>query len=171
MKIVKTAYKAYRRMCRMFWTFIVKVRCKHYAGKVTANFKTSVTKHTVLGRNVNFNGLQVAGGGQVTIGDNFHSGPECLFITEFHNYDAGDAIPYDQTSLLKNIIICDNVWLGSRVIVLGGVEVGEGAIIQAGSVVTKSIPPFAIAGGHPAKVFKYRDIEHYQRLKAEGKFM
>jgi acetyltransferase-like isoleucine patch superfamily enzyme len=50
------------------------------------------------------------------------------------------------------------------------VTVGEGSIIQAGSVVVKDIPKYAIAGGHPAKVFKYRDIEHYKKLKMENKF-
>lgn len=48
-------------------------------------------------------------------------------------------------------------------IVLGGVIIREGAIIQAaGSVVVDDIPKCAIAGGHPAKVFKYRDREHYK---------
>ena len=55
-------------------------------------------------------------------------------------------------------------------IVLGGVTIGEGAIIQAGSVVVKDIPPLAIAGGHPAVPFKYRDKEHYYRLKELGQF-
>lgn len=56
------------------------------------------------------------------------------------------------------------------VIVLGGVTIGEGAIIQAGSVVVSDIPDCAIAGGHPAKVFKDRDQDHYHRLKQEGRF-
>jgi acetyltransferase-like isoleucine patch superfamily enzyme len=63
------------------------------------------------------------------------------------------------------------VWLGSRVTILGGVTIGEGAIIQAGAVVVSDIPKYAIAGGNPAKVFKYRDIEHYERLKAENRFL
>jgi len=53
---------------------------------------------------------------------------------------------------------------------LGDVTIGEGAIIQAGSVVVNDIPKYTIAGGHPAKVFKYRDAAHYERLKEEGKF-
>lgn len=109
-------------------------------------------------------------GGRVTIGNNFHSGPECLMITQIHNYDGGRAIPYDNTYLYKDVDIEDNVWLGSRVIVLGGVRIGEGAIIQAGSVVVSDIPKYAIAGGHPAKVFNYRDIDHYEQLKSQNKF-
>ena len=54
--------------------------------------------------------------------------------------------------------------------ILPGTKIGEGAIIQGGSVVHGEIPPYAIAGGNPAKVFKYRDIEHFKKLKAEGKF-
>ena len=61
--------------------------------------------------------------------------------------------------------------MGARVIVLGGVTIGEGAIIQAGSVVVKDIPKYGIAGGHPAKEFKTRDIEHYEKLKSMQKFM
>ncbi|HHT0934569.1 TPA: acyltransferase, partial [Serratia marcescens] len=57
-----------------------------------------------------------------------------------------------------------------NVIVLPGVSIGEGAIIQAGSVVVKDIEPYAIAGGHPAKPFSQRDVAHYLQLKAEGKF-
>ena len=134
------------------------------------NGPSKVNRRTYLGDNVNFNGLEVSGGGKVVIGDNFHSGPGCLLITQTHNYDVGEAIPYDDTYVLQEIVIEDNVWLGSRVIVLGGVRIGEGAIIQAGSCVVRDVPRCAIAGGHPAEVFKYRDVEHYERMKAAGKF-
>lgn len=73
--------------------------------------------------------MEINGGGKVTIGDNFHSGPGCMMITQNHNYDKGTKIPYDSTYILKDISIGDNVWLGSRVIILGGVKIGEGAII------------------------------------------
>lgn len=50
---------------------------------------TVLTKNTVLGRNPNFNGLKVRGRGKVVFGDNFHSGENCLIITDFHNYEGG----------------------------------------------------------------------------------
>lgn len=53
---------------------------------------------------------------------------------------------------------------------IGGVVIGEGAIIQAGSVVVSDVPDCAIAGGHPAKVFSYRNKEHYYQLKKEKRF-
>lgn len=134
------------------------------------NGYSKFNRATKIGKNCHFNGLKVNGSGKLVIGDNFHSGEECLVITQIHNYDKGQAIPYDSTYITKPTIIKDNVWLGSRVIILAGVTIGEGAIIQAGSCVTKDVPDFAIAGGHPAQVFKNRDIEHYQKLKSQNAF-
>lgn len=133
--------------------------------------KTSLSKKTYLGRNCSFNGIMVHGsGGKLIIGDNFHSGPGINIFTNVHNFDKGKTIPYDSNYISKDVIIEDNVWFGMNIIIMGGVKIGEGAIIQAGSVVVSDIPKYAIAGGHPAKVFKYRDKEHYEKLKNKKKF-
>lgn len=163
--------KMIRIMLRFVFTSLVKRQAKKYGKFLRVNGYSSVTKNTILGNNVNFNGMKITGAGKVIIGDNFHSGRGCLMISQNHNYDTGKAIPYDDTYIVKDITIEDNVWLGERVIVLGGVTIGEGAIIQAGSVVVKDIPPLSIAGGAPATPFKYRDKEHYYKLKSAGKFM
>ncbi|WP_433773043.1 CatB-related O-acetyltransferase [Bacillus wiedmannii] len=52
--------------------------------------------------------------------------------------------------------IADDVWIGSRALILSGVHIGQGAIVAAGSVVTKNVPPYSIVGGNPARVIKYR---------------
>ncbi|MDD3593860.1 MAG: glycosyltransferase [Candidatus Gastranaerophilales bacterium] len=54
------------------------------------------------------------------------------------------------------IIVKDDVWIGENSIIMSGITIGQGAIIAAGSLVTKDVPPYAIAGGNPAKVIKYR---------------
>lgn len=56
----------------------------------------------------------------------------------------------------KVVEIGNDVWIGARVIIKGGIKVGDGSVIGAGAVVTKDIPPFAIVGGVPAKIIKYR---------------
>ena len=154
----------------MFYTCLCKNKAKKCGKDLKVNGYSRVTRTTILGNNVNFNGMEIFGKGNVTIGDNFHSGIECQIITSFHNYDYGNAIPYDDTYINKDVMVKDNVWVGNRVIILGGVVIGEGAIIQAGSTVVNDIPECAIAGGCPAKVFKYRDRNHYYQLKNEGKF-
>lgn len=145
---------------------------KKYQEPLKVNKLSIISNPNVyLGKNINFNGIKIKGNGNVYIGNNFHSGEDCLIITSFHKYDDGNAVPYDsKENIDKDIFIEDNVWLGDRVIILGGIKIGEGAIIQAGSVVVNDIPKYGIAGGHPAKVFKYRNIEHYEKLKKEGKF-
>ncbi len=69
----------------------------------------------------------------------------------------------------ENITIGNDVWLGSDVIVLDGVNIADGVIVAAGSVVTKDIPPYAIVGGAPAKIIKYRfkknEIEKLLEMK------
>ncbi len=56
----------------------------------------------------------------------------------------------------KKVTIGNDVWLGHNVVVMGNVTIGDGAVIGSSSVVTKDIPPFAIAVGNPAKVIRYR---------------
>ncbi len=171
MSIFANLYKWKKNILKKIYTLQARRTVCQCGEKVFVNGKSIMTPTTYLGNNVHFNGMHITGKGKVIIGDNFHSGEECYMITEFHNYDRGEAIPYDATSIVKDIIIEDNVWLGTRVMVLGGVTIGEGAVIQAGSVVARDIPKYAIAGGHPAVPFKYRDIEHYETLKQQGKFL
>lgn len=162
--------KPYIKIKRILFSIIIKRKAKIIKGKIYINGYSKVNDNTILGNNVHFNGLKVYGRGKIEIGDNFHSGFGCEFITDFHNYDTGTKIPYDETYLIKDITIEDNVWLGSRVMILGGITIGEGSIIQAGSVVVTNIPKYSIAGGHPAKVFKQRNIHHYEELKRLKQF-
>lgn len=57
---------------------------------------------------------------------------------------------------IKKTVIGNDVWIGRRAIIKAGVKVGDGAVVGSGSMVTKDIPPYAIAGGVPAKILKYR---------------
>jgi acetyltransferase-like isoleucine patch superfamily enzyme len=161
--------RALRVLAGIYYRWRVVRAAGGVRGRLKVNGRSRVNANTFLGDNVHFNGLTVLGGGGVTIGDNFHSGRACVFITEFHDYQ-GEALPYDRNKLLRPVVVGDNVWLGHGVIVLGGVSIGEGAIIQAGAVVVSDIPALGIAGGNPARVFKERDSGHYWRLKEQGRF-
>ena len=58
-----------------------------------------------------------------------------------------------------DIIIGDDVWFGTNALICSGVKIGQGAVIAAGAVVTKDVEPYAIVGGNPAKLIKYRFSE------------
>ena len=131
---------------------------------------SKVTRNTVLGDNVHLNGISIQGKGKVTIGNYFHSGKGCLIISDNHNYDNGNAIPYDNYVIERDVIIGDFVWFGANVTILPSTHIGEGVIVQAGSVVHGKIPNYAIIGGNPAEIIKYRDIEHFKELKDLEKF-
>lgn len=95
--------------------------------------------------------------GDVTIGKNVMMGTNCIIYSRNHRFDRTD-IPMNEQgfSEVKPVIIGDDVWIGGRVTILPGVHVGHGSIIGAGAVVTKDVPEYAIVGGNPAKVIRYR---------------
>ena len=153
--------KILSRLC----TMIYLPKAKKHGVNTRVNFPCKFSSQTEIGDNCNFNGIEINGSGRVIIGDNFHSGKRVRVLTTFHNYEGGTELPYDGTYVHRDVIIEENVWIGQDVTILGGVTIGEGAVIQAGSVVCKSVPKLAVAGGHPAVPFKYRDKEHYYSLK------
>jgi acetyltransferase-like isoleucine patch superfamily enzyme len=89
--------------------------------------------------------------GRITLGRHALLGPE-VFITA-SNYQTKPGTPVmDQPRLERDVVIGDDVWLGARVMVVAGVEIGDGCIIGASSVVTRSIPAGSIAVGIPARI-------------------
>lgn len=116
---------------------------------------------------------------RVQIGNYCSIGPETVFLTGGgHEYTGISTYPFrgklglpGGESLSKGpIVVEDDVWLGFRVTVLSGVTIGRGAVVAAGSVVTKDVPPYAIVGGVPAKVIKYRFSELVQKELAQVDF-
>lgn len=95
--------------------------------------------------------------GEVFIGRNVMMGAECFIYTRNHAYSRLD-IPMCEQGFAKPkpVFIDDDVWIGGRVTILPGRKIGKGAIIGAGSVVSKDVPERAIVGGNPAVIIKYR---------------
>ena len=63
---------------------------------------------------------------------------------------------YDYTARKGDIVVGSDVWIGMNATILGGVNIGDGAVVGANAVVTKDVPPYAIVAGNPAKIIKYR---------------
>lgn len=93
----------------------------------------------------------------VVIGDFFMAGAGLMIIGDDHVFDTvGIPIIFSGRPKFKKTIIGDDVWIASRATVFRGITIGDGAIIAAGAVVTKSVDPYTIVGGVPAKVIRKR---------------
>lgn len=105
---------------------------------------------------------------------------DCTINATSHPYDhlticAFPYVPYvgdfvtERKQHIKRVVIGNDVWIGAHAVILSGVKIGNGAVIAAGAVVTKDVPAYAIVGGVPAKVVKYRFdkevIDELERLK------
>jgi len=96
----------------------------------------------------------------IQIGNDVMMGPEVLIIGRNQNHSFDDVNTPMRLQGYKDappVIIEDNVWLGARVIVLPGIRIGTGAVIGAGAIVTKDVPPFAICAGNPARIIRSRN--------------
>lgn len=86
------------------------------------------------------------GPGVVVIGGGHNSTAIGKFMSDVHERTGNEDL---------GVVIQDDVWVGARAILLRGVIVGRGAVIAAGSVLTKSVPPYAVVGGNPARIIKF----------------
>ena len=102
---------------------------------------------------------------KLSIGNYCSIAPEVMFILSADHYTdhistfpfKGKCMHAKSEGLSKgDISVGDDVWIGYRAIILSNVNIGKGAVIAAGAVVTKDVPPYAIVGGMPAKIIRYR---------------
>lgn len=159
------------RTLRVLSTAYARRKVARHGVGFTVNFPCLFSSTTEIGDYCHFNGMKVRGIGRLVIGDYFHSGDEILVITQNHNYRNPRVLPYDEGLVARDVKVGNYVWVGSRVILLPGAELGDGCIVQAGAVVSGRFPPNAILGGNPAVVIRYRDAEVVQRLVAQGRFL
>ncbi len=122
----------------------------------------NVERHARFGRGVTLGdrsgiGINASIGEQTHIGSDVMMGPDCVIYTRNHRFDRLD-IPMREQGYgpVEPVVIGDDCWIGGRVTILPGVHIGNGAVIAAGAVVTKDVPPFAVVGGVPAKIIYNR---------------
>lgn len=125
----------------------------------------NVERHARFGRGVTLGdnsgiGINASVGNEVHIGSDVMMGPDCVIYTAMHNYDRRDVLIREQGyAPLRPVTVEDDCWIGGRVTILPGVTLGKGCVIATGAVVTKDVPPYAVAAGVPAKVVRYRGEE------------
>lgn len=113
---------------------------------------------------IGYRPLLAAAESSIRIGSKVMLGPYVSIIGGDHNTSEVGTAMIDVKKKRKkddaDVVIEDDVWIGAHAIILKGVTVGRGAIVGAGAVVKKDVPPYAVAVGSPAKVVKFRwDVE------------
>jgi len=161
-----TPFMAAMRIRNLCYKFVLKKMGEHTniadgvtitcPMKVSVGSRVSIHEYTFIGS-----------AGEVTIGDGVMIGTDCSIISDAHNFSERSVPMRKQGHTAKPVIIGNDVWLGCKVTVLGGVKINDGAIIGAGSVVTKDIPPYAIAMGVPCRVKRFRGEKKQQYFKNE----
>ncbi len=117
-----------------------------------------------VGDNVNlgYRPILIAARSKIVIGDNVMFGPEVTIRGGNHRIDIVGkpmiAISNDEKRPEDDpgVIIEDDVWIGTRAIILAGVTIGRGSVVAAGAVVTKNVAPYSIVGGNPARMIRMR---------------
>ena len=94
--------------------------------------------------------------GKVTIGSHVMFGPNVSIFSENHGFADLDIPMISQPTVRGEVIIEDDVWLGTRSVILSGIRIGKGSIIAAGALINRDIPPYSIVAGVPGKVIKSR---------------
>lgn len=155
-------------MMSAFRSIAVRRRAKHVGTNFYCGGSVHITRKTEIGHYVSIQSAWASGSGRLVFGNHVWVGDGLRVFTRSHNFK-GEEIPFDTTYIVKDVVIDDFVWIGAQVMLLLGAHIGEGSIIQAGSVVHGEIPPYSIAGGNPCVVFKKRDVDKFMRLKSEDR--
>ena len=136
--------------------FAVKGFVKKCGKNVNIEHGAIISSKLSIGDNSGI-GVDCVCGGELTIGNDVMMGPEVVILSRNHEYSNVD-IPMRLQGYMEEqpCIIGDDVWIGRRVMIMPGVTIGKGSVIAAGAVVTKDVPEFAVIGGVPGKVVKYR---------------
>jgi len=121
---------------------------------------------------INDGAMFLASESKIIIGNKVIMGPNVSIIGGDHNYSEIGRFMYDvknkKDSDDKDVIIENDVWIGSNAIILKGVTIGSGAIIGAGSVVVKNVPKYSIVAGNPAIILKMRfskeEIHNHEKI-------
>lgn len=152
----------------------LKKQAKYFGVKtiIFPPFNIGFIKNFSIGDHCCINpGVFINASGEVEIGTGTILGPEVVIYSTNHNYKSSECLPFSRNDIFAKVVIGKNCWIGTRVIILPGVNIGDGSIIGAGAVVAKSCPPGSIVVGNPGKVVKTRDMDHYRNLVEKQEYI
>lgn len=111
----------------------------------------------VLGKNSSIGAYSYIGcSGKICIGSNVLIGPSVSLIAENHVFSDLNKSIKEQGVIRRGIKIEDDVWIGTRAVILDGVSIGRGSVVAAGAIVVKDVAPYSVVGGVPARLLRKR---------------
>lgn len=125
-------------------------------------FKVSIGAATAINRGCRIYASFLVKDAEIVIGNHVALGPDVRLLSATHDYETLDLVDTAAT-----IRIHDYAWIGGGSTILPGVEIGEGTVVGAGSIVTRSLPPWSIAVGNPARVIRPRVLREGKTQSAE----
>lgn len=165
-KLIAKLYLYLLNKIKAFKARMQKIVFAKYGQNVYVGYDSEFTyKNIFIGNNVYIGSHAsfISAISKIVIGNNIMFGPNVTIRGGNHRIDVVGKFMFNVKEKLpendQDVYIKDDVWIGCNVTVLKGVTIGKGAIVAAGALVTKSVPPYAIVGGNPAKVIKYRFSE------------
>lgn len=166
MRLKSLKYYLLKKIAHYYFFEFGKIRSKFYTfmfKKPGANIFIFPPFHFTSPEGIEFgNQINIAqncligGAGKVEIGNFVMIGPNSCILSSNHGYNRPDIPMLRQKPTLAPVKIKDDVWIGANVVILPGVTVNQGAIVGAGSIVTKDVEPYSIVAGNPAKLLKKR---------------
>ena len=162
----KTKFGGYNRISSGTWISNSIIGRNSYIGCNCSLPQAEIGKYCSLGNNIKV--VQATHPSQIFVS----TAPVFFSPLKQSNRAFADKSYYEEFLQIsgKSVIIGNDVWIGNDVTIKGGITIGDGAIVAMGSIVTKDVPPYAIVGGVPARVMKYRFNEEQIKILLEYKW-
>lgn len=158
LKLLNIPITLFRYLQSVCNTYSVNQKNRKQLSRIGHNVQLVCNNNIFVGSNTYINGgcLIASKNAKIVIGDNCLISYNVHMRTDMHNYKHKHILIQKQGHQQKDIVIGDDVWIGYGAQVMAGVKIGNGAVIAAGSIVTKDVPDFAVVAGVPSKIIGYR---------------
>lgn len=155
-------YRPYSLFFPQLRSFLVKNYLKSCGKKPLVKNQAEISLYATVG-DYSEMGTRCMIQSNVHLGSYVIMGPDVKIYSRNHKYESLDIPIAQQGKHYLETYVGDDVWIGANVIITAGCKIGNHCVIAAGSVVTKDIPDFAVVGGVPAKILKYRNTTVVQQ--------
>ena len=156
------------KLCLKFDSFCLRAKTYYYSkllklaksSSVSGSNNVAYPQNIEVGENSYINGggeIVASPNAKITIGKNCLISYRVHMCTDMHQYQSKEKSINMQGHREANIIIEDDVWIGFGAQIMAGVTLHKGCVVGAGAIVTKDIPSYAVVGGIPAKIIRYRE--------------